>query len=324
MKQLGLWANLGIWAASCLAAALYASWQGYGGRAFAATLSCFAFLLLVTLALAGKGVADKLYAGLGSTSGIFVGVGTLLFYFIYLLGTNSFLLTRAAVMAALVFIPLGLALWAGGAASRAWQDFAIILGVWVFVKFGPRMWLWPYPGGKLGHVLTVLVAVNATLASFLLLRRMKGIGYSIGWGKRWAIYVVGSFLAFACIAIPLGIALHFITYAPQWTRWSTYAGLSLTILMFTAWPEELLFRGLLQNLLSRSAKSELAGWWTASVLFGFSHITNMGFPNWRYVLLATLAGLFYGWTWSKTGSIFASALVHGAVDAVWHFLFRTL
>jgi membrane protease YdiL (CAAX protease family) len=100
-------------------------------------------------------------------------------------------------------------------------------------------------------------------------------------------------------------------------------GLLIGILFFTAWPEELLFRGLLQNILVRSAKSDLAGWWTASVLFGFSHITNMGFPNWRYVILASIAGLFYGWTWRKTGSIFASAIVHGLVDATWHFLFRT-
>jgi membrane protease YdiL (CAAX protease family) len=60
------------------------------------------------------------------------------------------------------------------------------------------------------------------------------------------------------------------------------------------------------------------------VLFGFSHITNLGFPNWRYVILASIAGLFYGWTWRKTGSILASAMVHAAVDAAWHFLFRTL
>ncbi len=57
-------------------------------------------------------------------------------------------------------------------------------------------------------------------------------------------------------------------------------------------------------------------------LFGFSHITNMGFPNWRYVILASIAGLFYGWTWRKTGSIFASAIVHALVDLLWHFLFK--
>jgi uncharacterized protein len=172
--------------------------------------------------------------------------------------------------------------------------------------------------------LTSVVAVIVALACFLVVRRAKGVGYSLGWGKRWGVYVAGSFLVFACIAIPLGTAMRFITFAPQWSRWSTYEGIFLAILMFTAWPEEFLFRGLLQNFLARGAKSEMAGWWTASVLFGFSHITNLGFPNWRYVILATIAGLFYGWTWRKTGSIFASALVHGAVDAVWHFLFRTM
>jgi CAAX protease family protein len=315
---------LGIWAGFCLGGALYASWQGYGGRPFAATLTSFAFLLFVILLLAARGVADSFYAKLGPAGGIFLGVCVLLAYLLYALGTSSFVFTRAAAIAALIFLPLGLAVWAGSATAGAWQDFTNILGIWVFVKFGPRVWLWPYPAGKLAHVLTVLVAVSTALASFLLVRRAKGIGYSIGWGKRWGSYVLGSFLAFACITIPLGSALHFIAFAPQWSKWGSYVGLSLAILIFTAWPEELLFRGLLQNFLAKASKSELAGWWTASVLFGFSHITNMGFPNWRYVILATLAGLFYGWVWRKTGSIFASALVHAAVDAVWHFFFRTL
>jgi uncharacterized protein len=324
MRQLGAWAVLGVWAGFCLGGAIYASWQGYGGQAFAATLTAFSFLLLVTLLLAARGVAERIGASFGSGGGIFLGVCVFLFYLLYLLGTGTFIFARAATVAGLIFLPLALAASARGAAAGVWQDFLTILGIWVFVKFGPRLWLWPYPDGKLAHLLTVLIAVNVALASFLLMRRVKGIGYSIGWGKRWGLYVLGSLLAFSCIAIPLGIRLHFIVFAPQWSRWNGYVGLSLAILMFTGWPEELLFRGLLQNFLARASKSELAGWWTASVLFGFSHITNLGFPNWRYVILATLAGLFYGWTWRKTGSIFASALVHAAVDAIWHFLFRTL
>jgi membrane protease YdiL (CAAX protease family) len=324
MRQLGTWAVLGIWASMCLGGAIYASWQGYGGQAFAATLTTFAFLLLVTLLLAARGVVDGITAKFGPGGGMFLGTCVFLFYILYLLGTGSFLLARAGAVAGLVFAPLGLAVWAESAAPGVWQDFVAILGIWVFVKFGPSHWWWPYPGGRLAYVLTVLVAVNTALASFLLVRRAKGIGYSIGWGKRWWLYVLGSFLVFACLAIALGMEMRFIAFAPHWSKWSTYVGLSAAIFMFTAWPEELLFRGLLQNFLSRASKSEMAGWWTASVLFGFSHITNLGFPNWRYVILATLAGLFYGWTWRKTGSIFASALVHAAVDATWHFLFRTL
>jgi membrane protease YdiL (CAAX protease family) len=40
------------------------------------------------------------------------------------------------------------------------------------------------------------------------------------------------------------------------------------------------------------------------------------------VLLATIAGLFYGHVWLKTGSLLPGALVHGLVDITWHILFR--
>jgi len=324
MKQLSVWAVLGFWALFCVGGVLYASWQGYGGRPFAATLTCFAFVLLAMLLLAARGVAEALNAKLGAAGGVLLGVCLLLAYIAYLIGTSALLWTRVAEMAGLIFVPIALAAWAGTAAPGAWQDFVSIGGIWIFVKFGPRASMWPYPAGMLSHVLTSVVAVDVALASFLLIRRTKGIGYSIGWGKNWSVYVGGSFLAFAFIAIPLGTAIHFIRWGPQWTHIGSSVAISLAILMFTAWPEELLFRGLLQNFLARASNSEFAGWWTASVLFGLSHITNMGFPNWRYVILATIAGVFYGWTWKKTGSIFGSALVHGAVDAVWHFLFRTL
>jgi uncharacterized protein len=324
MKQLGVWATVGIWAALCLAGALFASWLGYGGRPLAATLTCFSFLLLIMLLFAARGVADGFSANFGSAGGVGLGVCALLASVFYYIGSSTMIWSRVAVVSGLIFVPIALAVWADKAAPGTWQDFLTIIAIWAMVKFGPRQWLWPYPGGKLSHVLTVLVALCGAIASFLVIRRAKGIGYSIGWGKRWGTYVAGSFLLFACIAIPLGLTMHFVAFSPQWNKWTTYIGLSIGILLFTAWPEELLFRGLLQNFLSKASKSDLAGWWTASMLFGFSHITNLGFPNWRYVILASIAGLFYGWTWRKTGSIFASALVHAAVDAVWHFLFRTL
>lgn len=315
---------LGLWAALTLTGALYVAWFGYGGRGFAATLTAFAFFFLVMLLFAARGVADGLAARFGAGSGYLLGVAVFLVYLIYALGTNTFAFTRSAAMAALVFVPLALTASAKQRPSGAWQDFLTIAGIWVAVKFSPSHWLWPYPGGRLAYVFTVLLCVNVALAAFVLLRRVDGIGYSIGWGRHWSFFVLGSFAVFACIAIPLGRAIHFIELAPRWSEWNSLPLLSLGILFFTAWPEEFLFRGLLQNLLSRVSKSELAGWWTASILFGLSHITNMGFPNWRYVVLASIAGFFYGWTWRKTGSIFASALVHAAVDVLWHFLFRTV
>jgi len=315
---------IGLWAALTLTGALYASWLGYGGRGFAATLTAFAYFFLVMLLFAARGVADGLAARFGAGSGYLLGVAVFLVYLIYALGTNTFAFTRSAAIAGLVFLPLALASSAKQRPPGAWQDFLTIAGIWVAVKFSPSHWLWPYPGGRLAYVFTVLLCVNVALAAFVLLRRVDGVGYSIGWGRHWGFFVFASFAVFACIAIPLGRAIHFIEFAPRWSEWKSLPLTSLGILFFIAWPEELLFRGLLQNLLARASKSELAGWWTTSLLFGFSHITNIGFPNWRYVLLASIAGFFYGWTWRKTGSIFASALVHAAVDVLWHFLFRTV
>jgi CAAX protease family protein len=314
---------LGLWAGVCLTGTFYATWHGYGGREFAATLTVFGLYFLVMLLFAARGVADSLAARLGPAGGILLGSAAFLAYLIYGLGTNSFGIVRAGVAAAFVFVPLALAASAERKPAGALQDYLLLAGIWVGVKFGPSQWMWPYPGGRLSYVFTVLLALNVALAAFVLMRRANGIGYSIGWGRHWEFQVVGSFLVFGCIAIPLGIGLHFLTFAPQWHAWPSLFFTSAGIFFFTAWPEEFLFRGLLQNMLARSCKSELAGWWTASMLFGFSHITNLGFPNWRYVIFASIAGLFYGWTWRKTGSIFASAIVHALVDVTWHFLFTT-
>jgi len=315
---------IGLWAALCFAGALYASWQGYGGREFAATLTVFAIYLGVMLLFAARGFAEMFSSLLGTGSGYLLGVGAFLTYLIYAVGTNSFAMARVGAVAGLVFLPIALAASAGRAAMGAWQDYATLVGVWVTVKFSPSHWLWPYPGGRLAYVFTVLLALNVALAAFVLVRGFTGIGYSIGWDRRWGFYLFGSFLVLGCIVIPLGITIHFIQFAPKWAEWKSLPLLATGILFFTAWPEEFLFRGLLQNMLTKSTKSDLAGWWTASVLFGFSHITNLGFPNWRYVLLASIAGIVYGWTWRKSGSIFASAIVHALVDVTWHFLFRTV
>jgi membrane protease YdiL (CAAX protease family) len=322
-RQIGPLASLGLWVVLCFGGGLYCAWLGYGGRQFAATLTTFAFYFSVLLLFTARGVPEFLTSRFGTGGGYLLGMAIILGYLTYAFGTNTFAFARTGAITAFVMIPLALAASAENRPPGAWQDYVTIAGVWVAVKFSPSHWLWPYPGGRLAYVLTVLLCVNIALATFLMARRLDGVGYSIGWGPRWGLYIAGSFLVFAAIAIPLGIVLHFIQYAPHWASWKTLPFLTVAILCSTAWPEEFLFRGLLQNMLTRSTKNDHAGWWTASVLFGFSHITNMGFPNWRYVLLASIAGLFYGWTWRKTGSIFASAIVHALVDGLWHFLFRT-
>jgi len=171
----------------------------------------------------------------------------------------------------------------------------------------------------------MLLAVNVALAVFLFVRQLDGVGYNIVWNRDAILSVLLHFGLLAAIVIPLGSALHFIRFDPAQAHWKSLPSDAFLIFLLTGWPEELLFRGLLQNSLSRTFSNETGGWVAASVVFGLAHINNNGvFPNWRYAILATIAGIFYGRTWRKTNSIFTSAIVHALVDTTWHLLFRTL
>jgi uncharacterized protein len=308
--------------------AIFASASGNGywqaDRLFLAALVVFAGFLSIMLLFAARGIAERFSALAGSGGSWLLTLIQFFLFLVYALGTGTASLQLIAAALAFFFAPLLVLSSTQGAAPGSWQDFVTIGAIWIAVKFGPSHWLWPYPGGRLAYIFTVITAVNVAIAGFLLSRRIKNVGYNIGWGSGWTLYIFGALAVFAGVAIPLGLQVHFIAYAPRFGEWKAFIPLSIGILFFTAWPEEFLFRGLLQNLLSRAGNSETVGWVAASVLFGLSHITNLHFPNWKYVLLASIAGLFYGWTWRKTGSIFASALVHAGVDILWHFLFRTV
>src|SRR5207253_3531757 len=99
-------------------------------------------------------------------------------------GDNTFAFTHSLAVAGLVFIPLLLAATAERQPPGAWQDFLTIAGIWLAVKPLPNPWgwslshwLWPFPGGRLAYVVTVMMCVNVALATFVLVRRVNGTGY---------------------------------------------------------------------------------------------------------------------------------------------------
>lgn len=63
----------------------------------------------------------------------------------------------------------------------------------------------------------------------------------------------------------------------------------------------------------------------ASTIFGLAHLNNTsaGFsiPNWAYALMATMAGVAYGWVWVRTSKVTASALTHMLVNLIWGTFF---
>lgn len=333
-RQLSVWTVFVAWAAMVAATGLYGYFHGspvHGGRAYFCTLGILAFYLGVMLLLAADNLGERLARRLGFPAGILFSLTPYFAYLIYLFGTGTFSWWRAGIAAAYVFTPAALAIAAGSAKPGAWQDYAAMLAIFLPLK---ARWLggfWPYQGNvaelgaHFGSVATMLLAVSVALGTFLFVRRLDGVGYTLVRGSDTAFSVVIHFVLLAAIVIPLGAALHFIRFDPSVAHWKSLPMDALAIFLLTAWPEELLFRGLLQNCLSKSISSPIGGWIAASVVFGIAHITNNGvFPNWRYALLAAIAGLFYGSAWRRTGSILPAALVHALVDTAWHLLFRTI
>jgi len=311
---------LAAWAALLATGMLLGLRMGFGGWRFALAIAACGILLAGYFAAAAPKMQERLRASLGIRGGALAVLVPLGAYAMYASGVSEdwkFGLLGAAY----VLIPT-LLLTAVPAGNRSsLLDYAAVLVIGLPVVFRWMYQLFPYPP-PLTHTFTILLAVNAGLAAFIFARRLSGTGYAMEWRSGFAKAVGVNLLLFTVIAIPLGEAIGFIHWEPSLVRLRSVPLMAVGILFFTAWPEEFLFRGLLQNLLARTFRNQRAGLIVAAVIFGFSHILHAPFPNWKYVILATIAGIFYGRAWMKTGSLVPGAIVHGCVDVLWHLLFR--
>jgi uncharacterized protein len=322
--QLGFRCAFLVWAAVVAAAGFEGVRRGYHGGAFVVALGVAAVLFGFELFLASPRVlagAQRSLGGRAAYLGPLVPLFAVLVYSLSVSGSWALLLLGAAYCV----VPAILLASSAGKSPGTWEDYLALLLIWlpavlpVPVRLLYRVFPYPPP---LTHTLAMLLALSTAVAAFVLLRRLDGIGYAVAWGRGFTADCALHFAIFAAMAIPLGLALGFLAYHPSLERVRSSPLTLVGILFFTAWPEEFLFRGLLQNLLSRAMKNQWAGLVVASIVFGISHIFHAPFPNWKYVLLATIAGLFYGHCWIRTRSLLPGALVHALVDISWHVLFR--
>ena len=310
----------GIWAAIVILAGFFGMRLGYGGRAFALALGVAAMLFAFELFLASPGILDQARQSLGEHRGALAPLTPLFAVLIYTVGVSTNW-KMALIGAAYAVLPALLVARSTGKPPGTWADYAAAIIVWLPVEFRWMYRLFPYPG-QLTHTLTILLALSTGVAAFVLLRRLEGVGYTIEWRRGFAGNVLVHFCILAAIAVAIGIRIGFLAYDPSAARLRSLPLTIIGILFFTAWPEEFLFRGILQNLFQRTFNNQWTGLILASIFFGLSHIFHAPYPNWKYVALATIAGLFYGRTWMKTKSLFPAALVHALVDILWHVLFR--
>lgn len=195
----------------------------------------------------------------------------------------------------------------------------LVAGTYISGLFG---YIYPPPAEGLRiEILGQLLWIRLGVAAALWFRRMDGIGFGFWPQRREWLVGLQHFVTFLPLGVALTYGLEFARLSPApgwWWKWpATFAG----ILWVVALGEEFFFRGLLQQWLS--ARLGLRpGIVLAAVAFGAVHLPFREFPNWRFAILAAVAGWFYGRAFVYGGGIRAAMVTHALTVATWRVLFR--
>jgi hypothetical protein len=167
-----------------------------------------------------------------------------------------------------------------------------------------------------------ILLLDAGLYAFLAVRRLDGVGFDLRLQGSDVATGLREVLWYAPVALVLGLALGFLHLHGEWPGAGPIVLAWVFTFFFIAVPEELFFRGWLQNLLERRL-GRLPALFVTAALFGLAHFNKRTANfNWRYVLLAALAGVFYGRAWRRNRRVAASAVTHATVDALWSLWLR--
>jgi membrane protease YdiL (CAAX protease family) len=200
-----------------------------------------------------------------------------------------------------------------------WRDWLVlaILGISVDLHFFDQAW----PVAGLSGM-PKLLFVDAGLYGYLVVRPIGGIGFDFRVRLSDVLTGLREFLYFAPVAIAVGFALGFLHLHKTFSSPGAFVAGWVFTVFFVALPEELFFRGLMLNMIERRLGTKRALVIT-SVLFGLAHFNKRAqYFNWRYVILAAIAGLFYGRAWLAQRRLAASAITHATVDTVWSIWLR--
>jgi uncharacterized protein len=223
-----------------------------------------------------------------------------------------------AIVLAYTTAPVACAYWGA-------SDFLTVALLWLPLEF-------PAPAARLIakhaqgflHSVAYGVAILLGVVLFACFRRAAGMKYNLprGW-RDLRLPLVGFALTAPLLAV-VGIAIGFIPMPHGATAGvGRMASASGIIFAATALPEEILFRSMIQNFLMQRFGSGTRTLIAASLIFGAAHLDNgpQPLPNWRYMILATIAGFAYGKVFQKSSTVLSSTLFHTMVDWTKHFFF---
>jgi len=203
--------------------------------------------------------------------------------------------------------------------------FLLLVAMVVLTNALRRQYPDPYPKLRVDE-LGALMWIRTGAFAMLSVRRTKGVGFGF-WPGRWEWMVgasyFGALLPVAAVAAWLiGFARPHLPAAASWDRVTVLAaGTFFGALWVLALGEEFFFRGLLQQWMGQWLGNQWLGLGATSVLFGAAHLWFHGFPNWRFAVLATVAGVFYGLAFRQASSIRASMVTHALTVTTWRLFF---
>lgn len=295
--------------------------RGYTGAPAAVTLVFLAALSAGYLLPATRG-----FEGIGrpgfSAAFAFGWAGAIFaLYLSYAAVTRTFAPWPTAKVALYVALPCAL-VWRRPGSRPGWQEYLAVLSLWLPLQFKLMRDAWAWPTWRLAQPLGQIFAVNVGIICFLVLRRLEGVGYRFQWPKGSSRRVAWNLVVLMALLVPLGTAFHFVRFGTSPKKLAAMPLVFLGLFVFTAWTEEFLFRGIIQNVLRRSLGSDWGALAIASAFFGLAHLNSGHAWNWQFALMACVAGVFYGWTWMATKSLAPAAVLHALVDAIWQTLFR--
>lgn len=315
-----------VWTAASIGAFVYSQQQHIPHALVVALLP--AILLEVGLYLMpGFEGVRRLFDGLAGkrTRAALLVVSAVTPYLIESTATTTF---RPVAFVSLLAVTACAAFWYALLKPSVASDvgFLLFMAVVYMSRAFPEIYVRPAPHLQI-EILGKLMWIRLGVMSVLSLRRIENVRFGfLPTLAEWRTGIV-QFLLFLPVAVVAAYILKFARFHPHpWLWWQFLLfvpGTFLGFLWVVALSEEFFFRGLLLQTISQRFHSKNAGLVISSVVFGSAHLLfpSFPFPNWRFAIIAGLAGLFYGVAYLQTRSIRASMVTHALVVTAWKSLF---
>ena len=286
-----------------------------------------AFLAELALYLApGFERARKLFEQAGSKliQASLLAASALLPYLLLSVATQTFAIRSFLLLVLVVAIA---SFWYARARRGITSDllFMVMMALVYMSKLFAEVYVRPAAHVPSLDILGKLMWIRVGLMAVLSIRGLKDarVGLFPSAGE-WRIGIE-HYLYFLPVGGLAAYLLRAVRFQPIPVLWWMFPfvviGTFLGMLWVVALAEEFFFRGFLQQLIAQGARNEAIGVLVASMMFGLVHLPFRRFPNWKWVMLTFVLGLFCGLAFAKARSVRASMVTHALVVTTWRVLF---